>query len=96
MASRETSALGAAHAANIDFEYDDERRARIVAESVRVEVDEIADDRSRADVARDGRVVSVTVEAADLIALRAGVNSWVRLLEVAERITQTGDRLVHE
>ncbi|MFD1597685.1 KEOPS complex subunit Pcc1 [Halobellus rarus] len=96
MASRETSALGVAHTAEIAFEYGDERRARIVEESVRVEVDEIADDRSRATVTRDGRVVSVTVEAADLIALRAGTNTWIRLLEVAERITRTGDRLGDE
>ncbi|QCC48419.1 KEOPS complex subunit Pcc1 [Halobellus limi] len=96
MASREAAALGVAHTAEIDFEYGEERRARIVEESVRVEVDEIADDRSRATVARDGRVVRVTVEAADLIALRAGVNTWTRLLEVAERITRTGDRLVEE
>jgi KEOPS complex subunit Pcc1 len=96
MASRETSALGAAHTAEIDFEYDDERRARTVEASVRVEVDEIADDRSRADVGRDGRVVRVRVEAADLIALRAGVNTWTRLLEVAERITRAGDRIVDE
>ena len=96
MASRETSALGAAHTAEIAFEYNDERRARIVEESVRVEVDEIADDRSGATVARDGGLVRVTIVAADLIALRAGSNTWIRLLEVAERITQTGDRLVGE
>ena len=94
MASRETPAVGAAHAAEIEFEYRDERRARNVAESVRVEVDEIADDRSGATVAREGRLVRVTVEAADLIALRAGTNTWIRLLDVAESVTAEGERPV--
>ena len=94
MASRETPGVGVAHTAELEFEYGDERRARIVEESVRVEVDEIADDRSRATVARDGRVVSVTIEAADLIALRAGTNTWIRLLDVAESVTARGERPV--
>ena len=74
------------HAASLSFEYDDERRARVVAESVRVEVDRIDDDRSRASVERDGRVLSVRVDAADLVALRAGLNTWIRLVETAERV----------
>ncbi|MFB6134262.1 MAG: phosphate ABC transporter permease subunit PstC, partial [Halanaeroarchaeum sp.] len=36
------------HDATLSFRYDDERRARLVAESVAVEQDEIADERSRA------------------------------------------------
>ncbi|WP_144902042.1 KEOPS complex subunit Pcc1 [Halobellus captivus] len=94
MASRETPAVGAAHTAEFEFTYDEERTARAVFESVRVEVDEIADDRSRADAARDGRVVRVTVEAADLTALRAAQNTWIRLLEVAEDVESIGRRLV--
>ncbi|MGQ4554684.1 KEOPS complex subunit Pcc1 [Halobellus sp. GM3] len=86
MASREASADGADHEAAIDFEYADERRARVVAESVRVEVDEIVDERSRAGVERDGRVVRVDVAAADLVAFRAGLNTWMRLVAVAEDV----------
>ncbi|WP_129114798.1 KEOPS complex subunit Pcc1 [Halegenticoccus tardaugens] len=67
------------------FEYDDERRARIVERSVGVEVGEIDDARSAATVERDGRSVAVRVSAADLVALRAGVNSWTRMVSVAER-----------
>ena len=90
MASRGTPADGVAHEAAIDFEYDDERRARLVTESVRVEVDEIADERSRADVTREGRTVRVDVAAADLVALRAGINTWVRLVRVAEDVERAG------
>jgi len=86
MASREASGDDGAHEAVIDFEYDDERRARVVADSVRVEVGEIVDDRSRAAVERDGCDVRVAVEAADLVALRAGLNTWLRLVGVAEDV----------
>ncbi|MFB6154926.1 MAG: KEOPS complex subunit Pcc1 [Haloferacaceae archaeon] len=72
--------------ASLSFEYDDERTARIVARSVRVEVGRIDDARSRATVSREGPVVTVDVAAADLVALRAGVNTWVRLVAVAEDV----------
>ena len=78
-----------AHEANLSFSYADERRARLVADAVSVEVGEIADDRSRTDVEREASSVTVTVRAADLVALRAGVNTWTRLVEVAERVAET-------
>lgn len=73
-----------AHAAALSFTYDDQRRARVVAESVGVEVGEIDDARSSADVTRRDRTVEVSVTAADLVALRAGINTWTRLVAVAE------------
>ncbi len=72
--------------ASLSFEYDDERTARIVERSVGVEVGEIDDDRSRAAVERTGATVIVDVAAADLVALRAGTNSWTRLVAVAEHL----------
>jgi KEOPS complex subunit Pcc1 len=74
------------HDADISFQFDTERRARIVAESVRQEVDEIDGDRTRASVERAGRTVTVAVAARDLVALRAGVNTWTTLVSVAERL----------
>ncbi|MFB6088101.1 MAG: KEOPS complex subunit Pcc1 [Haloarculaceae archaeon] len=76
-----------AHEATLSFRYDDDDRARRIAASVAVEESEIDDDRSRATVERDGAVVRVRVSAADLVALRAGCNSWARLVAVAERLT---------
>ena len=72
------------HSSVLELTYDDERRARTVAESVGVEEGEIDDARSRASVSRDGRTVTVRVDAADLVALRAGSNTWLRLADVAE------------
>ena len=75
------------HRLETDFHYPDEPRTRAVARSVRVEVGEVSDGRSRATVGRDGAVVTVGIDAADLVALRAGTNTWLRLVGVAEAVT---------
>ncbi|MFC6826498.1 KEOPS complex subunit Pcc1 [Halopelagius fulvigenes] len=84
--------MDGAYDATLEFSYADERRARAVAESVRVEVGEIDDARSAASVEREGRLVRVRVDAADLVALRAGTNSWLRLVSVAETVAADADR----
>lgn len=68
----------------LEFEYDDEPTARTVERSVRQEVGEIGG-RSRATLSRNGRTVRIEVAAPDLVALRAALNSWCSLVEVAER-----------
>lgn len=73
------------HRASLHFSYPDEHLARIVEASVSRELGEIDGDRSRASLARDGDTLAVTVDAADLVALRAGVNTWLGLVDVAER-----------
>ena len=81
------------HETTLAFSYSDSDRARIVERSVRQEIGEIQGDRSSATVSRDGATVTVTVEAADLIALRAGLNTWLSLVDVAERTTASdGER----
>jgi len=75
------------HATELVFEYDTPAVARTVARSVAVEAGDIEGDRSRASVERDVETVTVTVDAADLTALRAGNNTWLTLVEVAERAT---------
>jgi KEOPS complex subunit Pcc1 len=80
------------HAADLVFTYDDDRAAALVADAVSVEVGEIDGDRTTARVTRDGHEVHVDVEADDLVALRAGLNTWGTLLEVAERAIAAGTR----
>ena len=82
----------APHRLSLQFDYDTERRARVVERAVRVEVGEIDDARSTARVGRTGRTVEVRIGAADLVALRAGANTWRRLLSVAERMAETAPR----
>jgi len=86
------SADDAPHRLSLQFDYDTERRARVVERAVRVEVGEIDDARSTARVGRTGRTVEVRIGAADLVALRAGANTWRRLLSVAERVAETAPR----
>jgi KEOPS complex subunit Pcc1 len=75
------------HDAVYVFEYADTDRAARIAESVGREVGEIDDERSRADISREGDRVTVTVEASDLVALRAATNTWLGLVDTAERVT---------
>jgi KEOPS complex subunit Pcc1 len=73
------------HEALLEFDYEDPTSARHVAASVRVEDGDIDGDRTTASVDRDAETVTVTVRAADHTALRAGVNTWLHLVGVAER-----------
>ncbi|WP_338740975.1 KEOPS complex subunit Pcc1 [Haloplanus salilacus] len=89
----------APHRLSLRFAYDTARRARTVERSVRVEVGEIDDARSAARVDRvrsDGSsahdTVRVRIGAADLVALRAGANTWRRLLSVAESVASAANR----
>lgn len=78
------------HDATLSFEYDSTERARLVARSVRQEVGEIEGDRTAATVDHEGRTVRVDIAADDLVALRAGLNTWGTLVEVAERMLEAG------
>ena len=73
-----------AHDGTLQFDYETVERARVVERSVRQEVDEIGNERSRTTVEREGATVTVTVLARDLVALRAGLNTWLTLVSIAE------------
>jgi KEOPS complex subunit Pcc1 len=78
-----------AHSTALVFEYDSPAVARAVQRSVAVEAGDIEGDRSTAVVSRDGETVTVAVDASDLTALRAGQNTWLTLVEVAERAARS-------
>ncbi|QSW98548.1 KEOPS complex subunit Pcc1 [Haloterrigena alkaliphila] len=78
------------HDATLEFDYETPSRARIVAESVAREVGEIDDARSRTSIERDGSIVRIDIDAADVIALRAALNTWFTLIDVAERTADSG------
>lgn len=85
-----TSLTDRVHAADLSFEYGSDDAAALVADAVSQELDEIDGDRSTATLERDGRRVRVAVAADDLVALRAGLNTWGTLVEVAERMAEAG------
>ena len=78
------------HAADLSYEYDSDDAAALVAGAVRQELGEIDADRATARLDRDGRRVRVEVGADDLVALRAGLNTWQTLIEVAARMVDAG------
>jgi KEOPS complex subunit Pcc1 len=85
-----TDATTPPHAADLTFRYDDGEAAALVADAVRQEVDEIEGDRTTATVHRADAVVRIEIAADDLVALRAGLNTWGTLVEVAERAVEAG------
>ncbi|MFD1511824.1 KEOPS complex subunit Pcc1 [Halomarina rubra] len=79
------------HSVVLTFTYPDSRTAEIVERSVRQEVDDIEGDRTSATVSRAGTVLTVDVAAEDLVALRAGLNTWCTLVEVSERSSEASE-----
>jgi KEOPS complex subunit Pcc1 len=73
------------HEASFCFEYDTDEEAATVEQSLEPEIGDIEGERTGATLSREGDVVQVEIEAADLVALRAGQNTWLSLVGVAER-----------
>ncbi|QSG14623.1 KEOPS complex subunit Pcc1 [Halapricum desulfuricans] len=73
------------HEAVFTAVYESARHARRVGRSVELEAGAIEGDRTVATVDRDSDRLTVAIEAADLVALRAGINTWLSLVDVAER-----------
>ena len=72
------------------FEYRSPKAAAIVAEAVEQEIGEIEDDRASATLSRRDRELRIDIEARDLVALRAGMNTSGTLVEVAEGVVESG------
>lgn len=81
----------APHRAVFTLEYHNERTARIVSTSLTQEIGEIDDARSTTTVSHESRTVTIAVDAGDLVALRAAVNTWLSLAGVAERVVESID-----
>ena len=78
------------HTAELQFQYGTARSAELVATAIGQEIDEIDGDRASAALSHDGSRLTIEVDAADLVALRAGLNTWGTLVEVAEQVVETG------
>jgi KEOPS complex subunit Pcc1 len=70
--------------AHLSLEYTDAERARRVEQSLRPEVSDIDSDRTEVTLERDGPTLGIRVDADDIVALRAGLNTWLSLASVAE------------
>jgi KEOPS complex subunit Pcc1 len=73
------------HETRLSVEYPSPEHARRVERAIAPEIGDIDDDRSRTQLRRSGKTLTLVVEAADIVALRAGLNTWLSLVSVAER-----------
>lgn len=81
------------HSTVLSVTFESAGRARRVERSVRPEIGAIDGDRTTATLVRAGETVDVTVTAADLVALRAGCNTWLTLLGAAEAADAVAGRV---
>ena len=72
------------HETTLTVSYDDPDIAERVARSIAPEVGAIDGDRTTAALERHSGTVILRLAAADLVALRAGCNTWLTLVSVAE------------
>jgi len=80
------------HRTVLSFDYSDEALARRVEGSLRPEIGAIDGDRTTASLSRDGATLRITVAADDLVALRAGCNTWLTLTTVAATAASGAER----
>ncbi|WP_226005896.1 KEOPS complex subunit Pcc1 [Natrinema salinisoli] len=78
------------HDATLEFDYETRSRAELVAEAVAREIGEIDDERSRTTIEREEARVFIEIDADDVVALRAALNTWFSLIDVAERTADAG------
>ena len=81
------------HESSFSLAYDTASDAAAVERSLAPEVGDIEGERTTAALSRDGRTVRIDIEATDLVALRAGQNTWLSLAGVAERSLAAGRTL---
>ncbi|MFB6311140.1 MAG: KEOPS complex subunit Pcc1 [Salinirussus sp.] len=74
-----------AHVASLEFSYGSVELATRVERSLRPEIGDIEGDRATAALSRTDADLELRIEATDLVALRAGLNTWLSLATVAER-----------
>lgn len=80
------------HETTLSLSYPTAREATIVERSLDREAGDIEGERTSATVARAGAEVTITIRSEDLVALRAGHNTWLGLAEVAERTIAAGSQ----
>ena len=77
--------MSSPHRTVFTLAYADAEQADRIARSLAPELDAIDGDRTTATLSREEGTLTLTIEAADLVALRAGCNTWATLTTVAER-----------
>jgi KEOPS complex subunit Pcc1 len=64
-----------------DFEFDAGKDARIIYEALLPELEEDYQ-RTKTTLALNGGILTLNVEANDIISMRAALNGWLRLIKI--------------
>ena len=72
------------HALAIVLDFGD--RARAVYESLKPELNASPSERSKIDLRLDGGALTMMIEAEDIVSMRAAINTWLRLVKIAEEM----------
>jgi KEOPS complex subunit Pcc1 len=63
--------------------------ADVVYEALKPELQASPSERSRIELSRKGGQLKLLIEAEDIISLRAALNTWLRLIKIAEEMLNT-------
>lgn len=80
------------HDATLEYTYETPTRARAIENAVAQEIGEIDDERSRTTLEHSDRALTIEIIAKDLTALRAALNTWMTLVDVAEQSARIGSQ----
>jgi KEOPS complex subunit Pcc1 len=72
------------HTVLVEFEFGG--MADKVFESLEPELQAVPSERSRIELSKEGGLLKLFIEADDIISLRAALNTWLRLIKIAEEM----------
>ena len=75
------------HTVYVEFEFGP--LAGNVYEALEPELQASPSERSRIELSREGGQLKLFIEAEDIISLRAALNTWLRLIKIAEEMLNT-------
>jgi KEOPS complex subunit Pcc1 len=75
------------HTVFVEFEFGD--LATMAYEALKPELRATPSERSRVELKTEGGLLKLFIEAEDIISLRAALNTWLRLIKIAEEMLET-------
>lgn len=79
------------HTTRISATFDSATAATQAKLSLAPEAAELIDDRSQTTVSQAEEILTIRIEAMDLVALRAAINTWCGLLQVVDTVNAITD-----
>lgn len=80
------------HETSLSLSYPGSETASRIEAALQPEAGDIAGDRTAVAIERSGEELTLVIQAKDPVALRAGLNTWLGFVEVAEAIESVGEQ----